>query len=132
MTLLLAAADSWKQVYEPHGWHWLASALIAAVPVILLLLALTQLGPDAAGIDVRELIERRTGRTISPGAIYTAMQRLERRGFVSADFGEPTPQRGGKRRRLYRLRAAGTRALAQSQSVLAEMGRGLRPKVSPR
>jgi len=98
----------------------------------LLLLALAQLGPEASGVDVRELIERRTGRTISPGAIYTAMRRLERRGFVSADFGAPTPQRGGKRRRLYRLRAAGARALAQSQSVLAEMGRGLRPKVSSR
>lgn len=53
MTLALALADSWKQVYEPHGWHWLASALVAAVPVILLLLALTvfhQSAPRAAAI----------------------------------------------------------------------------------
>ena len=98
----------------------------------LLLLALSQLGADASGVDVRELIEQRTGRAISPGAIYTAMQRLERRGFVSADFGDPTPQRGGKRRRLYRLRAAGARALAQAQSALAEMGRGLKARVSTR
>ena len=53
MTLSLALADSWKQVYEPHGWHWLPSALVAAVPVILLLLALTtfkQSAPRAAAI----------------------------------------------------------------------------------
>jgi DNA-binding PadR family transcriptional regulator len=98
----------------------------------LLLLALSQLGADASGVDVRELIERRTGRTISPGAIYTAMQRLERRGFVGAVLGDPTPQRGGKRRRLYRLRAAGTRALMQAQNALAEMGRGLKPRASIR
>ena len=98
----------------------------------LLLLALAQLGPDASGVDIRELIERRTGRAISPGAIYTAMQRLERRGFVSADFGEPTPQRGGKRRRLYKLRAAGSKALTHARNALAEMGRGLKPKVSMR
>ena len=98
----------------------------------LLLMALAQLGPDASGLDVQDLIEQRTGRAISPGAIYTAMQRLERRGFVSAGFGEPTPTRGGKRRRLYRLRAAGARALAQSQSALAQMGRGLKTKASTR
>ena len=91
----------------------------------LLLLALTQLGPDASGVDVRELIERRTGRTISPGAIYTAMQRLERRGFVSADFGEPTPQRGGKRKRHYELAPLGLRALQASYRSIRSMADGI-------
>jgi lactate permease len=54
MTLAaLAAADSWNQVYQPHGWHWLPSALLAGVPVVLLLLALTvfhQSAPRAAAI----------------------------------------------------------------------------------
>src|SRR5258706_15300789 len=51
--LPLALADCWRQVYEPHGWHWLISAMIAAIPVILLLLALTafkQSAPRAAAI----------------------------------------------------------------------------------
>ena len=98
----------------------------------LLLMALAQLGVDASGVDVRELIEVRTGRAISPGAIYTAMQRLEQRGFVASSFGDPTPQRGGKRKKLYRLRAQGSRALAGMQAALAEMGRGLKPKASVR
>src|SRR5437016_2748089 len=49
----LAADDAWRQVYEPHGWHWLLSAFVAAIPVILLLLALTafkQSAPRAAAI----------------------------------------------------------------------------------
>src|SRR5437762_2860426 len=52
-SLVLACADSWQQVYQPHGWHWLASALVASIPVILLLLALTafkQSAPRAAAI----------------------------------------------------------------------------------
>jgi PadR family transcriptional regulator PadR len=97
----------------------------------LLLLALAQLGPDASGLAVRELIELRTSRSISPGAIYTALQRLERRGFVSATLGDPTPQRGGKRRKLYRLRPAGARALEGMQAALARMSRGLRLKPTP-
>ena len=94
----------------------------------LLLLALAQAGADASGVDIRELIEARTGRAISPGAIYTGFQRLERRGFVASAFGDPTPARGGKRRRLYSLRPAGARALAAARTALAEMARGLRRK----
>jgi DNA-binding PadR family transcriptional regulator len=98
----------------------------------LLLMALGHLGADASGVDIRELIEARTGRAISPGAIYTALQRLERRGFVTTSFGDPTPQRGGKRKKLYRLRPAGARSLAAMQSALAQMARGLRTKAAPR
>ncbi|HZE97056.1 MAG TPA: L-lactate permease [Planctomycetota bacterium] len=53
LTPLLASADAWRQVYEPHGWHWLASALVAGLPVVALLLALTALkqsAPRAAAI----------------------------------------------------------------------------------
>jgi len=94
----------------------------------LLLLALAQAGPDASGTDIRELIEARTRRTLSPGAIYTGYQRLERREFVSSAFGDPTPARGGKRRKLYRLTPAGARAITATQTALASLARGLRPK----
>src|SRR5258706_15301510 len=53
MPLSLLVPDGWRQVYEPHGWHWLPSAIVAALPVILLLLALTafkQSAPRAAAI----------------------------------------------------------------------------------
>ena len=98
----------------------------------LLLLALAHAGDHTSGVEVRELIEARTGRAISPGAIYTGYQRLERRGYVASAFGDPTPARGGKRKKLYRLRPAGARALAAAQAALADMTRGLRQKAAPR
>jgi DNA-binding PadR family transcriptional regulator len=97
----------------------------------LLLYALLRVGATgfAAGLDVARTIEARTGRTISPGAIYTGLNRLEARRLVTSRFGEPSPQRGGKRRRLYQITAQGARVLAASHVALNEMARGLAPKL---
>lgn len=93
----------------------------------LLLLALVQLGADGYGARIRGVIEARTGRVISPGAVYTALDRLERRGLVSSWLGEPTAQRGGKRKRHYRLEPAGLMLLRRSREALTRMSRGLKP-----
>jgi DNA-binding PadR family transcriptional regulator len=94
----------------------------------VLLLALARLGDEAYGAGIAALIEERTGRVLSPGAIYTALDRLERRGFVTSRWGDPTPERGGKRKRHYRLRAAGATALREAQAALARMARGLKTR----
>ena len=91
----------------------------------LILLALVRLGHDAYGVPIRLDIEERTGRTVSPGALYTALDRLERRGFVSSRLGDPTPERGGKRKRLYTLQPAGGRAAARTHELLQQMTSGL-------
>jgi PadR family transcriptional regulator PadR len=98
----------------------------------VLLLALAGLDAGVSGVDVREYIESRTGRLVSPGAIYTAFQRLERRGLVVSSFGEPTPRRGGKRPKLYRLRAEGARTLRDMESVLVRLGYRLTPRIGSR
>jgi DNA-binding PadR family transcriptional regulator len=95
----------------------------------LLLFALLRLGNDAYGVTLRREIESRTNRTVSAGAVYTAMERLESRGFVSSVVGEPTPQRGGKRKKYYRLEKAGAKALSRSYESLHEMARGVLPKL---
>jgi DNA-binding PadR family transcriptional regulator len=95
----------------------------------LLLFALLRLGAGAHGGTIRQLINDRTARTISPGAIYTAMDRLERRGYVESWLGEPTPERGGKRKRCYLLRPAGAAALRNTQAVLATMAKGIKPRL---
>ncbi|MFI5178582.1 MAG: PadR family transcriptional regulator [Vicinamibacterales bacterium] len=79
--------------------------------------------PGACGPTIRKIIEARTGRAISPGAIYTALDRLERRGFVRSELGDPTPERGGKRKRVYRMRAAGEAALRAAEAALEKMAR---------
>ena len=56
-----------------------------------ILFALIRLGADAYGVTIREEIEARTGRAVSAGALYTALDRLEKRGLVASRLGEPTP-----------------------------------------
>ena len=75
----------------------------------------------ANGPSIRKLLKARTARLVSPGAIYTALSRLEDRGYVTSEFGEPTPERGGKRKRQYRLRAAGETALRSAEASLARL-----------
>jgi DNA-binding PadR family transcriptional regulator len=96
----------------------------------LLLFALLRLGEDAYGVTLRREIETRTSRAVSAGAVYTAMERLEARGFVSSFIGAPTPQRGGKRKKYYRLEQAGARALTRSYKSLHEMAKGVLPDLA--
>jgi PadR family transcriptional regulator PadR len=97
---------------------------------LLLLLAVQRLagGADEAyGVPIRLDIERCTGRVASPGAIYTALDRLERRGLVHSRLGDPTPQRGGKRKRHYRLTVKGASEVRRAQADIARMAHGLQP-----
>ena len=95
----------------------------------LLLFALVQLEGDAYGGRIRETIERRTGRSVSPGAVYTALDRLETRGLVSSTLGDPSPKRGGKSKRYYRIEPEGAELLRRSHQALNKMARGLSPKL---
>ena len=94
-----------------------------------ILFALMHLGADAYGLTIREQIEARTGRPISAGALYTALDRLEKRGMVSSRLGDPTPQRGGKRKRLYTVESTGERALTQAYESLELMANGLKARL---
>jgi DNA-binding PadR family transcriptional regulator len=99
----------------------------------LILFALVALpAEECYGVPIRELIERRTGRTLSAGAVYTALDRLTARGLVSSALGEPTAARGGRRKRMYRLETAGARELARSVRTLRDMAHGLLPQLQLR
>src|SRR4051812_42608115 len=93
------------------------------------LLAIAHLGHEAYGVTVRREIERRTGRLLSIGALYTALDRLERKGYASSSMSDPTPERGGRSRRYYVLRAAGAKALRQSRERFEKMWAGLAPNL---
>lgn len=96
----------------------------------LLLLALLGLPEERAyGLHIREEVERRTGRDLSSGAVYTALERLESKGLVASRYSEPTPERGGRRKRLFRLLPNGEVALAQATRELRAMSRGLVPRL---
>jgi DNA-binding PadR family transcriptional regulator len=92
----------------------------------IILLALVRLDGNAHGMIVRREIEECTGRNISIGAVYATLERLQAKGYVSSFTGEPTPQRGGRAKRLFRVEAAGKRALQISQQTIRSMTAGLK------
>jgi PadR family transcriptional regulator PadR len=65
---------------------------------------------DAYGITLHKRLESRHQRPFSPGAIYVVLERLERKGLISSRWGDTTPARGGRRKRLYQIEASGRRA----------------------
>jgi DNA-binding PadR family transcriptional regulator len=91
----------------------------------LVLLALLRQGRDAYGMSVYEDIVARTGRDVSFGAVYKTLERLEDKGLVASRVGEPTPERGGRRKKHYKLLASGQRALKESMAALQRMSEGL-------
>lgn len=91
----------------------------------LVMFAVVRLEDDAYGTSIRRELLERAGRDVSPGAIFTTLERLEARGLVTSNYGEPTQERGGRRKRYYRLRAEGRRALAASLDTIKRMARGL-------
>lgn len=93
----------------------------------LVLLALLRLGDEAYGVAIRDDIEKETRRDVTLGAVYTTLLRLEEKRFVASRLGDPTPQRGGRRKKFYRPLAAGRRELAASIGALRRMTRGLTP-----
>ena len=99
----------------------------------MILFALLELEEgEAYGVTIREVIEERTGRSISSGAVYTALDRLREQGLVTSWIGDPTPERGGRRKRYYRLEAPGLQALDRAARLFEGMSRGLLPTLRAR
>ena len=77
----------------------------------LTLLVVVGLRHDAYGVSVQQRLERDAHRRIALGAVYGALDRLERKGFLRSAVGEPTAQRGGRRKRLFAVTSSGLEAL---------------------
>jgi len=75
---------------------------------------LLQQPDDAYGATIQSRIAERTGRDVSFGALYTTLDRMEKKGFVSSWWGEPTPERGGRRKRHYKIKALGIQAVQRT------------------
>jgi len=79
----------------------------------IVLLTVAVLDKKAYGIAIKSDIEERLERSVSVGAMRIALKRLEKKGFLDSEFGEPTAVRGGKRKRYYRMTSSGKQALEQ-------------------
>lgn len=102
----------------------------------LVLLAVEELGEDAYGVSVRRHLADRTGRAFSLGAIYGSLDRLVRQGVIEARLGEPTPVRGGRRKRYFRLTPRGKTWLREARRrevrLWGSAGRLRRVRAEPR
>jgi PadR family transcriptional regulator PadR len=95
----------------------------------LVLLGVFRLEDAAYGAAIRQEIHARSGRDVSINAVYTTLDRLERKGFLKSWVGDPTPQRGGRRRKFYALRPAGVAALRQAYRAFTAMADGLQSQL---
>jgi DNA-binding PadR family transcriptional regulator len=91
----------------------------------LLLTAAARLGEDAYGAAIREEIESATKRRCSIGALYTTLDRLEAKGFIKTWMGDPTPERGGRPKRMVRVTAKGVQEATAFYDAVARVSRGV-------
>ena len=88
---------------------------------LMLLLAITHLGDEAYGVPISRELEKQRGRDVSVGSVYAALERLESKGLVVSTLGDPTPERGGKAKRYFRITKEGLRQLRETRRVLTRM-----------
>ena len=91
----------------------------------VVLLTVARLNGEAYGMAIREEIADRTGRDVGIGSVYSALDRMEAKGFVSSSLGDPTPERGGRAKRYYRLERAGVLALQRAREMFTNLWEGL-------
>jgi PadR family transcriptional regulator, regulatory protein PadR len=91
----------------------------------LVMLAVLRLGANAYGMRVRQEIAARTGRDVTIGAVYATLERLADKGLLAAAMNDPTPERGGRAKRSFKLTGAGMEAANRARQDMASMLEGL-------
>ncbi len=77
----------------------------------LVLIVVAILNEEAYGVKVMDEIESQVGRKVNISAVHTTLDRLEKKGFVSSYMGGASAERGGRRKRLFRVTAEGSKAI---------------------
>jgi PadR family transcriptional regulator PadR len=95
---------------------------------LFVLLAVLALGEKAYGVPIARELEARRGGEVSIGSIYAVLDRLEAKGLVVSTLGDPTPERGGRAKRYFRVTEAGVQGIRETRAVLEKMWRRL-PKL---
>jgi len=91
----------------------------------IVLLAMARVGDGAYAVSIHDEILQTTGRSVSIPAVYVTLARLEKKVLVTSEMGKPSPTRGGRAKRLFKLSDKGRGALGQSRDVLDQLWDGL-------
>jgi DNA-binding PadR family transcriptional regulator len=92
---------------------------------LMVMLAIIRIGNDAYGVSISDEIEKTTGSEVLLGSVYDALARLEKKGLVSSEMGEATPERGGRAKRHFRTTSRGIRIVRDTQRSLVKLWNGL-------
>jgi len=95
----------------------------------ILLLAILNLGENAYGVTIRREVSKATGKDWSIGAIYDPLYRLDKRGFVESCLSQPTRERGGRSKRIFRVSGKGMKALQLHKEVRDRLWQEVSQKV---
>ncbi len=91
----------------------------------IVLLAMARAGEGAYAVSIHDEILQTTGRSVSIPAVYVTLSRLEKKSLVTSWMGEPSPTRGGRAKRYFKLSDKGRAALETSRTVLDQLWDGL-------
>lgn len=92
---------------------------------LMVLLAVLRLEDEAYGVPISREIEGDSGRDVSVASVYAALQRLEEKALISSRFGDPTPERGGRAKKYFRVSAKGMREVQRTQRALTRLWHGV-------
>ena len=93
---------------------------------LLVMLTVIRLGEGAYGVPISREIEQRARREVAFGTVYATLERLQKKGLVRSDLGDPTPERGGRAKRYFRVTSAGLRTVRETKHSLIRLWHGLR------
>lgn len=93
---------------------------------LLVMLSVLRLGDGAYGVPISREIERQTGRDVTFGTVYSTLERLQKKGFVSSNLGDATRERGGRAKRYFRVATTALRTVRETKQSLIRFWRGLR------
>lgn len=89
------------------------------------LLAVWRMGDNAYGAAVRDELEARTGQDVAHGAVWVTLVRLEKKGWVRSRLSDPTPVRGGKAKRFFRITEEGLAGVRENRILMDRLWDGL-------
>ncbi|MBS1545680.1 MAG: helix-turn-helix transcriptional regulator [Bacteroidetes bacterium] len=96
----------------------------------LVLLTISGLGDEAYGVAIKEDIEKRCRRDISIGALHSTITRLEEKGYIKSWLGDPTQERGGRRKRFFELTRSGVNILHETKALRDELWKVSKTKLA--
>jgi len=91
----------------------------------IVLLTVMILDGEGYGVTIQQELSKRIGRGITRGALHSALSRLEEKGFINSDMGGATAERGGRKKRFYKITAYGIKALEEAQENRQQFYRSL-------